>query len=414
MSLGYSVATYTGIGGRNEEFIVRVGSNSIVNAGFGDDYVLTSVGSNTITGGQGRDYIDATSGDNLIAGDDSLYSYGATGDADWILGWGADTIFGGAGNDFVNARGGDDRVDGGDGNDVLWGGYGSDAISGGAGNDVLFGGSGTGEPYAFSILVGYSGETDAAIASHVWAGVSGELALDDNGDDYLYGDAGFDTLYGQGGNDTLDGGSDSDTMFGGTGNDTYLVDKSSDVVIEYAGEGYDTVLTTTSFSLNPNSEVESLTALGPASVKLLGNSISNAIAGSSGDDSINGAHGNDTLTGGTGKDKFVFNTKLGTSKTDRKVNFDKITDFSVKNDSIWLDNAIFKKLGAGSGSHPKQLKADYFNVGGRAADKNDFILYNKKTGILSYDADGSGKGKAVEFAQLAKNLKLTEKDFFVV
>ena len=42
------------------------------------------------------------------------------------------------------------------------------------------------------------------------------------------------------------------------------------------------------------------------------------------------------------------------------------------------------------------------------------MLYDKKTGILSYDADGSGRGKAVEFAKLAKNLKMTEKDFFVI
>ena len=137
--------------------------------------------------------------------------------------------------------------------------------------------------------------------------------------------------------------------------------------------------------------------------------------GGLGNDMLSGGLGNDTLTGGIGKDVFIFDTKLGTSTTDRKVNFDKITDFSVKDDSIHLDNAIFKKLGTkGTADKPAQLSKAFFTIGTKAKDKNDYIVYNDKTGVLSYDADGSGKGKAVEFAQLSKKLALTNKDFFVV
>ena len=50
----------------------------------------------------------------------------------------------------------------------------------------------------------------------------------------------------------------------------------------------------------------------------------------------------------------------------------------------------------------------------KAKDKNDYVIYNNKKGVLSYDADGSGKGKAVEIATLSKNLKMTYKDFFVI
>jgi Ca2+-binding RTX toxin-like protein len=136
--------------------------------------------------------------------------------------------------------------------------------------------------------------------------------------------------------------------------------------------------------------------------------------GGLGDDTLYGGSGNDTLYGEKGKDIFVFDTKLGTSSSDRKVNFDAVKDFSVKDDSVYLDNAIFKKLGSGTATAPKQLKKAFFTIGDKAADRNDYLIYNKKTGVLSYDADGSGKGKAVEFAQLSKNLKLTEKDFFVI
>jgi 16S rRNA U516 pseudouridylate synthase RsuA-like enzyme len=46
--------------------------------------------------------------------------------------------------------------------------------------------------------------------------------------------------------------------------------------------------------------------------------------------------------------------------------------------------------------------------------KDDYVIYNKKTGVLSYDVDGSGSKAAVEFAQLRKGLALTYKDFFVI
>ncbi|MFL5188623.1 MAG: calcium-binding protein, partial [Microvirga sp.] len=138
------------------------------------------------------------------------------------------------------------------------------------------------------------------------------------------------------------------------------------------------------------------------------------VYGGSGDDVVNGGSGNDRLYGGIGSDAFVFNTKLGSANTDRKVNFDTITDFSVKSDSLWLDNAVFKKLGSGTLSNPGALDKEFFVVGSKAHEKDDYLIYNKKTGVLSYDADGSGSKEAVEFAQLSKNLKLTYKDFFVI
>ncbi|MET0529364.1 MAG: hypothetical protein ABW003_13695, partial [Microvirga sp.] len=133
------------------------------------------------------------------------------------------------------------------------------------------------------------------------------------------------------------------------------------------------------------------------------------IDGSGGRDRLNGDLGNDTLTGGVDRDIFIFNSMLGTDRTDRQVNFDTITDFKPKQDKIYLENAIFRKLRK-TGS----LNEDFFQIGGKADDPNDYILYNKRTGVLSYDRDGSGGAKAIEFAILKKNLKLTYKDFFVM
>ncbi|MGO4525238.1 calcium-binding protein [Microvirga sp. 2MCAF35] len=134
------------------------------------------------------------------------------------------------------------------------------------------------------------------------------------------------------------------------------------------------------------------------------------IDGGAGNDTIWGGAGNDTLKGNAGLDIFVFDTK-----PNKNSNKDKIADFQVRDDSIWLDNKAFTKLGKkGTEDKPTQISKAFFTVGSKAKDKNDYIIYDKAKGILYYDADGSGKGKAVEFAQLPKKLAITYKDFFVI
>lgn len=128
-----------------------------------------------------------------------------------------------------------------------------------------------------------------------------------------------------------------------------------------------------------------------------------------GNDWLGGGIGNDILTGGKGKDAFVFATKLN-----KKTNLDKVTDFVVKDDSFYLDNAVFKKLGKGTELSPGKLKAGLFTIGDNAKDKNDYLVYDNKMGVLHYDEDGSGGKGAVAFATLGKNLKMTLKDFFII
>jgi Ca2+-binding RTX toxin-like protein len=140
-----------------------------------------------------------------------------------------------------------------------------------------------------------------------------------------------------------------------------------------------------------------------------GSTGADVIRGGSGSDRIGGGLGKDILTGGKGKDAFIFNTKAS------KTNVDKISDFNVNDDSIHLDNKYFTKLGKkGSEKSPAKLNKDFFTIGSKAKDKNDYVVYDNKKGVLYYDADGSGKSKQVEIATLSKKLKMTEKDFFVI
>lgn len=134
-----------------------------------------------------------------------------------------------------------------------------------------------------------------------------------------------------------------------------------------------------------------------------------ALVGNTGNDTLYGDAGKDVLNGGTGQDVFVFD-----SKPNKKTNLDKVADFKVVDDSIWLENKIFTKLGKkGSESAPAQLKKSMFALE-KAKDNDDYVIYSKKTGKLYYDVDGSGAKAAVEIATLSKKLAMTYKDFFVI
>jgi Ca2+-binding RTX toxin-like protein len=126
----------------------------------------------------------------------------------------------------------------------------------------------------------------------------------------LTGNAGADTLLGFGGNDTLDGGAGIDKMAGGAGDDWYRVDSRSDLVLEYANEGVDTLEASTTYTLTAN--VENLVLLEGGDYSGGGNSLANVITGNSGNNLLSGGLGADTLIGGLGNDTYVLSDLLDT------------------------------------------------------------------------------------------------------
>jgi Ca2+-binding RTX toxin-like protein len=249
------------------------------------------------------------------------------------------------------------------------------------------------------------------------------------GSDALDGDGLANLIIGNAGSDVLNGGAGADRMYGGVDSDVYYVDDAGDQVVEAAGGGAaDAVYAGISYTLVAH--VEHLTAIGSSAISLTDNDLNNAISGNAfanalfgkdGNDTLNGDAGNDaldggvgldmlagglgtdTLTGGAGQDVFMFTTKASMSNVDR------ILDFSVADDTIQLENAVFTKLKAG------KLAKSAFWKGAKAHDKSDRVIYDSKKGYLYYDADGSGsKAKQVPVATLSKNLKMTHADFFVI
>lgn len=54
------------------------------------------------------------------------------------------------------------------------------------------------------------------------------------------------------------------------------------------------------------------------------------------------------------------------------------------------------------------------NASGAAQDANDYIFFNRTTGLLSYDADANGAGAAVAFASIVSLAAITAADFIVI
>jgi Ca2+-binding RTX toxin-like protein len=215
----------------------------------------------------------------------------------------------------------------------------------------------------------------------------------------LNGGAGDDNLVGDLGDDVLRGGLGADTMMGGAGNDTYSVDDASDVISgEVDGGGTDLIWTSVSLDFSDFAFVENLTLQGRSGLNGFGNELDNQIIGNRGDNDIGGGLGKDRLTGNGGSDVFHF-AAFGADNVDRLLDFD-------ANDAIALDRSVFEGLARKNG----HLAAADFVAGSAAKVAGaEVVLYNAKTGYLSYDSDGKGGDAAEAIAFIGK--KLTDFDF---
>ena len=297
------------------------------------------------------DGVDAT---HMSGGYFDAYGYGIWFQDSPVDIWGnpfSAFIMGTLGNDHLESGRGDALVYGFDGNDYIWGWDGSDTLYGGAGNDTILG---------------------------------------DPGNDSLLGGDGNDALVGGLGNDLLDGGAGVDRAYF-TGTAAAAVNLNL-TAAQNTGYGLDTLIS-----------IEHVTS-GNGNDRLTGNALANSLSAGLGNDALNGGAGNDLLVGGIGSDAFVFNTALSAG------NIDRITDFSVVDDTIRLENAIFTGLANGV------LTAAAFvaNATGLAGDASDRIIFETDTGNLFFDADGTGAAARVQFAHLNAGLALTNADFLVI
>ncbi len=210
------------------------------------------------------------------------------------------------------------------------------------------------------------GETlNGTSLSDTLRGLGGDDTLNgSNGDDRLFGDNGDDELNGEAGNDQLRGGLGDDTLNGGHDNDKLIGDVGDDTL--NGGDGMD------------------------------------RLEGGGGDDRLEGGDGSDIYIGGGGEDRFVFRNPDGA--------LDRIRDFGSGEDVIEIFGADFGGLEIGT------LNPDFFvsNKTGSALDDDDFFIFNTKTRVLSFDADGAGTAETATQIARFDGVLLTANDFLIV
>ena len=371
---------------------------NVLSGNNGNDTLVGNGGNDTLNGGLGADtasYGTSSAGVSVNLG----LGFGMGGNS------GFDTLI-----SIENANGSSftDFLIGSATANVLNGGVGADALQGEAGNDIFIvdnagdlvfenGGEGTDEvrtSVSYTLTANQDIETLRTTNDNGTAGIN------------LAGNGSGNQIVGNNGDNVINGGAGADQLVGRGGDDFYIVDNGGDAITENGGQGIDEVRTSVSYVLTAGADVEVLATAddnGVAAINLTGNGSGNVVRGNNGANFISGAGGNDQLTGLGGQDTFAFNTTLNAA-----TNVDVISDFSVADDTIQLENDVFVGL-ATSG-----LDATQFANGTAAQDATDRIIYDDTTGALFFDQDGVGGVAAVQFATLSAGLALTNLDFLVV
>ena len=278
---------------------------------------------------------------------------------------------GNAGNDSLNGSDSADTLNGGPGDDVLNGNAGNDTLTGGLGNDTLNGGDGTDLAVFGGALAGYQLSYNAGVITvtdtHLGDGndgadtlsqfetlrfanrdipvVDGLRYIASNGDlinaFHADAEAGLKHYFDYGINEGRTVSFDPEFYLAKYGDlrAAFGADLNAATrhYINYGfGEGR-TADNADNDSLNGSDSADTLNG-GPGDDVLNGNA---------GDDILDGGSGHDVLTGGPGQDIFRF----------MNLSNDTLTDFSVADDTLQLEDSVFTQLTAGV------LNDDNFHTG---------------------------------------------------
>ncbi len=303
------------------------------------DVLIGAGGANVLNGGLGADVLIGLAGDDILVGGTgaSNQMQGGVGDDRYVVSVAGDTLveFAGEGTDTVETdlaaytlkanfenlvltrAAGATAIGNADAN-LLTGGAGDDVLIGRGGVDTLNGGGGADTASYAQAAAGVDvrlnagaarndgdGGTDVLVNIENVTGSSfADLLIGSGGANVLTGGAGADTLIGLAGDDVLIGGSGAaNQLQGGLGDDVYVV-SAHDTVVEFAGEGIDTIETAFSaYALRAH--IENLTYTGASNFSGVGNELANVITGGAGADVLRGAGGDDRLVGGDGDDLAV-------------------------------------------------------------------------------------------------------------
>ncbi|WP_165190752.1 beta strand repeat-containing protein [Caulobacter soli] len=451
------------IGSAGDDTISGAGGTDILSGGLGNDtFIFGGADSryDTIDGGGGWDKLIANGNNaafeiqsmtgveeistngfsNVIfvasQGDDviDLRNLVVTGSLALVhLNGGNDTFYGTTGTDIVDGGTGFDFIDTGDGDDIIH-------ITTNPSIDQIYGGNGWDRVEAIdnSIWINFIGLHGIeeirgnSLGNTQIVGTANDDVIDLRdivvtrvqwidaglGNDIVYGSAGYDNVVSNGGNDII---------YTGGGNDRISFYQSAGISAVDGGDGYDTLVAASDYSIINISSMTSIEAIiadsingtshtgmgftdGADNFDLSGVAVSgitftdlrggdDIFIGSSAGERIIGGLGRDVITGGGGADNFDFNTVA-------EIDHDVITDFTSGVDRIDFAN----------------IDTDPFNSLDQAFTLIGTSAFTGVRGQLRYDVSGgsstlqgdvNGDGLADFYLHVTGVTSFTASDFFL-
>lgn len=320
-----------------------------VDAGNGDDTVVSGAGADTLHGGAGINTLSYERSQSAVTV--NLGTHAAGG------GFASGDVFEG----FQNVKGSahDDSITGDSGGNTLAGGAGADTLVGGGGHDtadytastvgvsvdLASGGAQRGGDAEGDVLVGIDNVAGSATAANT-----------------LLGSTGANVIAGGAGNDSIDGRGSADVIQAGAGNDT-IVTYGNESLID-GGTGDNMLVLTAGVSVDLSQATQIAYVPGVSSAHLvnienvdaradtgnatiLGDTRANAIYGSAGNDLVDAKGGQDAVYAGAGADtvaiygaEALLDGGSGTDTLKITAGFGATVNLGASADQTYNDNAV--------------------------------------------------------------------------
>lgn len=445
-------------GNEYNNYLSGQGGNDVISGKAGNDSLEGGAGNDTLEGGAGNDTLNGGTGNNTLNGGTGNDRYLINSDNYYSItenaGEGVDTVessitfdLGPAylekliltGTSALNGTGNslNNTITGNSANNKLNGGAGNDTLYGAGGNDNLIGDGINNQTSTFSSTSALSIPDLSTIKSNLAvSGLSGSIAdvnvtlnishnWDSDLDVFLISPTGtrvelFTDVGGSGSNftnTTLDDEAATSITVGtapftGTFKPERLLsafdtqNPNGTWKLEVTDDENLLTGTLNNWSLQLKTQTvdvgNDLLDGGTGNDTLTGGAGIDTLTGGTGNDILVSGTGNDILTGGTGSDRFTFNS--------RSEGLDRITDFSVVDDTIAISAAGFGGgLVAGAA-----IAVNQFVLGTGATTGSNRFIFNNGNGSLFFDQDGTGAIAKIQIATLNTGLSLSNADIFVL
>ena len=363
------------------------GADTMTGKGGDDTYVVDNVRDRvTEAAGEGTDTVESaisfTLGRNLenltLTGSDDLAGTGNELD---------NVLIGNAGANLLNGKAGADAMSGGDGDDLFIVDDAGDTVSEAAdeGTDEV--------ESSVSFTLGANVENLTLV---------GKAAIDGTGNAL---------------DNVLTGNSGANVLTGGAGDDTYVIQNPDDVIVELAGGGNDTVVTTSSFTLGGN--IENLTLAGKKAINGTGDAGNNVLIGNAGRNTLDGGLGADTMNGGRGNDTYIVDNdgdtvtevagKGGTDTVESSVSFT-LGDFIEKltltgsDDIDGTGNALKNTIVGNAGDNRLDGGAGADTMTGKGGD-DTYVVDNVRDRVTEAAGEGTDTVESAISFTLGRNLE---------